>query len=183
MVAISPIMGGAGFRFDYRDYQRDMAKLFGVKNIALMRKVVKKTTSDATREVVKIAKDIVADEVSDSGRLAAGLGYYEPGYLRRKSSGSTPSDAHWHEYTQGNKFIVEWGTNVPYAPGIFFGFTVAEERVIYLAAEDRFITIHPFSFLGIHAMDRAQAEFESNPEKLKRIFRNNMRVMSRAWRV
>lgn len=181
MVIANPVMGGSRFLFDYRDYQRDMMRMLSNRNIRLARKIVKKTTSDATREVVKIAKDIVAREVSDSGRLAAGLGYYEPGYLRRKGSGSSPADAFWQETTKGNKYTVEWGTNISYAIPIFLGFTMAEKRVIYLPEEDRFITVHPFSFLGIHAMDRALAEFESNPERLRRIFNSNMVELILAW--
>ncbi len=179
-------VGGGGFlgsawTFNYHHYQRSMMKLLSNKNVVLARNVVKQTAHDAARMVATIAKDIVAAEASDGGRLAASIGFYEPGYLKRKGTGSTPSDAYWVETTRGNIYFVEYGTTVSYAVPIFLGFTVSEKRVVFLPEEGRFITVRPFSFQGIHALDRAQAEFDSDPNLLQEIFQGNMTQLELSW--
>ncbi len=172
---------GSAWEFNYRDIQRDMRKLLSNKNIVLARNIAKQTAHDSARAVAKIAKDIVAAEASDGGRLAASIGFYEPGYLKRKGTGSSPSDAYWVETTRGNIFFVEYGTTVSYAVPIFLGFTVSEKRVVFLPEEGRFITVRPFSFEGIHALDRAQAEFNSDPLLLQEIFNSNMEQLEFSW--
>ena len=182
------VMGAVGagpslarWTFNYRDLQRDARRMFGPRMITLSRDVSKNTAYDYARATAKIAQNIVASELSDSGRLAASIGWYEPGYLKRPSSGSTPKDAFWVASTKGNVYFVEYGTNVPYAVPVFLGFTVSDERVIYIPSSGRFITVKPFTFGGINALDRAHVQFQADSKRRRQIFEDNFAVLKAEW--
>lgn len=162
--------------FDARDMQRQTMKYlrgFGVSR-SRSREVTKSVVHDMAREAAKVSKRIVADEASDGGRLAAGIGYYEPGFLRRRGTGSNIRDPYWQEFTAGNIYRVEFGTNVPYATPIMLGFTMDSTRVVFSTRLNKFITVHPFSFLGVHAYERAAQEVAGDRGKIEEIF--NRRV-------
>ena len=181
MGAVSAGPSLARWTFNYRDLQRDARRMFGPRMIKLSREVSKNTAFDYTKATAKIAQDITSRELSDSGRLAASIGWYEPGYLKSKGTGSTPSDAFWIASTKGNVYFVEYGTNVPYAIPVFLGFTVTEERIIYIPSSGRFVTIQPFSFGGVNALDRAHTQFQSDSKRMRQIFEDNFSVLKAEW--
>ncbi len=131
---------------------------------------------ETAEEGIKIIRRIIADEATDSGRLAASIGIYDPSFLVQPDGDSSPADAYWHQSTRrGSQHFVEFGTNVPYAIFIELGFAVTNIRVVFIAG--RFVTIHPFSFQGIHAFERGMTEVETNELVLAGIFRRNMRLL------
>lgn len=170
-----------GYEFRYADVQRKLSKMLGFRNIQLSKNIARDVTKESARAISKIAKDIIAKEVSDSGRLAASVGYYQPGYLRRKGTGSTAADTLWIETARRFVYQVDYGTNVSYAVPIFLGFSQTDTRVVYLPLEDRFITVKPFTFAGIHALERADAEFNADPATLQRIFERNALELVKSW--
>jgi hypothetical protein len=73
-----------------------------------------------------LKKNIDAD-VSDTGRLAASIGHYDPNYIRHEYADpefgrSTPADAYYQPPTKkGGLWSIIIGTNVWYAAALEFG--------------------------------------------------------------
>jgi len=178
------MIGQLGYlKFDMREFQRASMNLLSDKNIRRSRLVVKRTVHDLGIEAAKNAQRIVADEVSDSGRLAASIGIYNSGYLKQGGTGSSKRDAHFVEMTVGNKYVVEFGSNVPYATPIMLGFTMNERRVVFSTRLGQFITVHPFSFRGVHAYERGLDQMNSDHMLQQKIFEKNMKILQVGWRI
>lgn len=173
------MIGSIYYEAQFSNMLRDMRAHFNDRKVELLREAGRETTREIGMQVAKAVKEIIADENTVSGRLAAGFGYYDPSYLRGPSD-SSPSDAYFAEESRGGVFFAEMGTFVEYAGAVFQGFTVEETRVVYLPAEDRFITVKPFTFAGIHAVERAMAQVATTGN-YNRTFRKALRHFEREW--
>lgn len=84
----------------------------------------------------------------DTGRLRASIGHGPEGI--------------WdEEFLKGKSYIVEVGTNVEYAPYMEFGFTMSSGHVAYIKAVGGFRYVHPFTFEGLHYMQKAADKTEN----------------------
>lgn len=169
------------FQVNFSKMQRDMRAVFSDRNATLLRAAGKQSAHDLGMAVAKEAKDIIDAEHSKSGRLAASIGYYDPSYLKDgRDSDSSEDDSFFLEETRGGVYFVQIGSTVEYAVPVLEGFSMDETRKVYLEEEDRFITVKPFTFGGIHALERAMTRkaHGANPQ---RIFTKNLRAFERAW--
>lgn len=169
------------YQFQMYEFQRKAMSLLGDQNLRKSRLAVKRTVRDIGYLEAQYAKDIVDDEVSDSGRLAASIGYYDQSYLKKSNTGSSPADAYFAEFTAGNRYVVEFGSNVEYATPIMLGFTMSERRVVFSTRMNKFITVKPFTFDGIFAYERAHNMVQSDYQRLIRIFKKNARELELSW--
>lgn len=77
----------------------------------------------------------------DTGRLRASIGHGPEGV--------------WNEHFSDSGYFIDIGTNVEYAPYMEFGFTMSQGHVAYIKAAGGFRYVHPFTFEGVHFMQRA----------------------------
>lgn len=176
------MFGGGYIEFDMVDFQRSAMKLLSGQNIRRSRQAVKNTVRDVGLEAARRSKEIVDNEVSDSGRLAASIGYWDQKYLKKPNTESSPTDAHWAEFTAGNRYVAEFGSNVPYALPILLGFTMNETRRVWSTRLGQFITVKPFSFGGVFAYERAIDSVNADSRFLQRTFKKNMKELELNWR-
>ncbi len=78
----------------------------------------------------------------DTGRLRSSIGHGPDGVWDEKFSAS-------------GGYYIDVGTNVEYAPYMEFGFTMASGHVAYIKAAGGFRYVHPFTFEGLHFMQKA----------------------------
>lgn len=116
--------------------------------------------------------DIFNEETNGTGRLAAGFGKYDPARLKDGNPESSEKDAHYAASRVGNVIIREFGSNVVYANAINSGFTVPQTRHVKIG--DKWVTVHPFSFRGVKAVERGMHEVGSNPILIKQISRQRL---------
>lgn len=156
---------GTGYWFDinFNQMQKDMRNTFSERNFLLIRQAGKDAAYETGLVVAYRAKDIVAEH-SKTGRLAASLGPYDPDYLTGEDSESDESDSYFEQETRGNVYYIKIGSSVPYAEPVLSGFSMTERRVVYIPEEDRFITVQPFTYGGIHALEEAWAMTLGSPD-------------------
>ena len=167
------------YDLNFNQMQKKMRATFSEKKVTLLRAAAKQTAHELGMAVAKEAKDIIDAEHSKTGRLAASIGYYDPSYLKGDSD-SSEEDAFFQEETRGNVYFVVIGSTVSYATPVLEGFSMDETRIVYLPDEDRFITVHPFTFGGIHALERAQAKVMTT-SKTTRIMKKTFNAFERDW--
>lgn len=89
----------------------------------------------------------------DTGRLKSSIGHGPQGI--------------WSEtFAKGKGYWVDVGTNVEYAPYMEFGFTMSQGHVAYIKAAGGFRYVHPFTFEGLHFMQKAGSKTERVMEKI-----------------
>ncbi len=91
-----------------------------------------------------------------SGRLRAGFGVYNPNLTNNPES--SPSDVIFEVNRRGNRVSVTVGTNIPYAEAVNNGFTMDEERRVFIPSRDGFRMVQPFEFSGYHFLEQGLAE-------------------------
>jgi hypothetical protein len=175
---------GFSYQISSSQFQRRVKKLLNAQSVSRAREVAKESSRDIAREINRQAKLIVSREVyQETGRLAAGLGYYDPAFLTGRPTSredvSTPDDAIFEESTRGGVYFYVIGTNVEYAAPILYGFAVTERRVVFATRLNRFITVEPFNFAGVHALERASERVDVR--KQDAIFRKRLRKFEREW--
>jgi len=82
----------------------------------------------------------------DTGRLRSSIGHGANGV--------------WDTNFAGKDYWVEVGTNVEYAPYMEYGFTMKTGHVAWIKAAGGFRFVHPFTFEGLHFMQKAANKTE-----------------------
>lgn len=171
------------YDFNYTTLSQKIAELYTSMGSRSMMHLVRDVATEATEYEMNIARGILDSETRQSGRLAASLGKYDREWLREPNPESGPSDAYWEEYFADDEVYIIAGSRVEYAAAINYGFEQTDTRKVYLQRESRWVTVKPFTYGGLHFMERAADQVASDKEKIDNIVIRNLRKRVVGWEV
>lgn len=154
-------------KMSYDQFNESFKKWSFTTQASVKRAIADMAVETAEKGAEKTA-DIINDETDGTGRAASSIGHFDVSRLKMPTLDAGPQDAFWSTGWEKDDYVVVYGSHVPYLPYIDLGFTVATQRVVFI--EGRFVTVHPFSFMGIHAFDRAIIEIQGNRSFMQSIF-------------
>lgn len=171
------------YDFNYTPFTQKVEQLYASLGPRQIRNIVRDVATEATEWEMDVARRILSEETNGTGRLSASMGKFDDGWLKERDPDAGPADAYWEEYFDGDEYYIVAGSNLDYAAAINYGFQQDDTRKVFLQREGRWVTVKPFSYGGLHYLERAADEVAADKSKVDQIVAKNLQKRVIGWGV